>query len=222
MICSNCGKEIMDGATYCLECGASIDEPVVLKEVKPKKVEEKKPKAPEYDLSGYIKALGNETHVLLGLLAAILVYMAPFFSWIWNEHFNVRKSANLFELGGKNAELSVNSGILIFMGVLIVLCAVDMLAFSGCRYIGPLRAFEKNYIIRALPIVLSLIFFIIVINNNKYDTALEFIKKQEATAEKLGASANYSGGMGVGPIMLISGQVIYAVSLFMDYSKRKK
>lgn len=245
MICSNCGKEIMEGATYCLECGASIDEPVVLKDLKPKNVEEAKAsgtikekkniietmkddfnqcknyKGPFFDLSGYIKAIGSETSVLIGLLASILVYMAPFFSWIWNEHFKVRKSANLFEMAGKNAELSINSGILIVMGVLIILSAIDMLAFSGCKHIGPLKAFEKNYIIKALPIVLTLLFFIIIVNNNKYEAALEFIKNQEETADKLGAGANYSGGMGVGPILLVAGQVLYAVSLFMDYTKRK-
>ncbi|MBE5953318.1 MAG: zinc ribbon domain-containing protein [Lachnospiraceae bacterium] len=246
MNCSNCGKEIMEGATYCLECGASIDEPVVLKDLKPKNVEEAKAsgtikekknfietmkddfakcmsyKGPKFDFSGYIKSIGTETNVLIGLLAAILVYMAPFFSWIWSEHFRVKKTSNLFELGGKNGEFSVNSGILIFMGILIMLCAIDMLAFSGCKYIGPLKAFEKNYVIKALPIVLSLIFFIIVINNNKYDAALEFIKNQEETAQKLGSGTNYAGGMGVGPILLISGQVLYVVSLFMDYTKREK
>ena len=58
MICSNCGKEIMDGATYCLECGASIDEPVVLKDLKPKNVEEAK-------ASGTIKEKKNFIYISL-------------------------------------------------------------------------------------------------------------------------------------------------------------
>ncbi len=246
MICSNCGKEIMDGATYCLECGASIDEPVVLKDLKPKNVEaakasgtikEKKNiietmkddfeqcknyKGPFFDLSGYIKAVGRETSVLIGLLASIVVYMSPFLNWIWYEHFKVKKAANLFELGGKNAELSINSGIIIVMAILIMLSAIDMLAFSGCKYVGPLKAFDNNYIIKALPIVLSLIFLFIILSNNKYEEALEFIKNQDKTAEIFGAGTNYSGGKGIGPIVLLSGQVLYAVSLFMDYTKRKK
>ena len=246
MICSNCGKEIMDGATYCLECGASIDEPVVLKDLKPRNVEEAKASGtikekknfieamkddfrqcrnyngPFFDISGYIKAVGRETSVLIGLLASIVVYMSPFMNWIWYEHFKVKKAANLFELGGKGTPLSVNSGMIIFMAILIMLCALDMLAFSGCKYIGPLKAFDNNYIIKVLPIVLSVIFLLIVLNNNKYESALEFIKDQDKTADIFGAGQNYSGGMGIGPVVLVTGQVLYAVSLFMDYTKRKK
>ncbi len=246
MICSNCGKEIMEGATYCLECGASIDEPVVLKDLKPKNLEEAKAsgsikekkniveamkddfrqcknyKGPLFDVSGYIKSIGTETSVLVGLLASILVYMAPFFSWIWYEHFKVRKTGNLFELGGKNADLSVGSGILIVLAILIMLCAIDMLAFTGCKYIGPLKAFDNNYVIKAIPIVISLLWLLIIMKNNNYNAALDVIENQEKVAETLGVSANYSGGRGVGPILLVSGQVLYAVSLFMDYTKRKK
>lgn len=246
MICSNCGKEIMDGATYCLECGASIDEPVVLKDLKPKNVEEAKAsgtikekknfiemmkddfrqcsnyKGPIFNLSGYIKAVGRETSVLLGLLASIVVYMSPFLNWIWYEHFKVKKAANLFEIGGKGNPLSVNSGMIIFMAILIMLCALDMLAFSGCNYIGPLKAFEKNYVIKVLPIVLSVIFLVIILKNNEYEAALAFIKEQDKTAEIFGAGNNYSGGIGIGPVALVIGQVLYAISLFMDYTKRKQ
>lgn len=246
MTCSNCGKEIMEGATYCLECGAAIDEPVVLSDIKPKnmekalaegKIKEKKSivetfksdleKSRNYkgtllDFSGYVKSLGSDTAALLGFLAAVLMYLAPFFSWLWNEHFKVKKTGNLFELGGKNAELALHSGIFIFMAILIMLSAIDMLAFSGCKYVGPLKAFEKNYIVRALPVVLSLIFFLIVINSKDFKTALDFIQKQEETAERLGAGFNYSGGIGVGPVMLIASEVLYVLSLFMDFAKRKK
>ena len=236
----------MEGATYCLECGASIDEPVVLSDIKPKNVEEalaggkikekknlvedfkdsfrncKNYKGPFLDFSGYVKSLGADTPVLLGLISAILVYLAPFFSWLWKEHFEVKDSANLFELGGKHAELALHSGLLIFMAVLIMLSAIDMLAFSGCKYVGPLKAFENNYIIRILPAILTLIFFLIIVKSKDYSGALDFINNQEAKAEDLGSGFNYAGGMGIGVYMLITGEIIYAVSVFMNYTKRNK
>lgn len=246
MICSNCGKEIMDGATYCLECGAPIDEPVVLKDVKPKNMEEalaggeiiekgnlvedfknsfrnaKNYQGPFLNFSGYVKSLGSDTPMLLGLISAILVYLSPFFSWLWKEHFEVRDSANLFELGGKHAELALHSGLLIAMAVLIMLSAIDMLVFSGCKYIGPLKAFEKNYIIRILPAVLALIFLLVVLKSKDYSGALEFINNQEAKAEDLGTGFNFSGGMGLGVYMLILGDVLYVTSVLMSYMKRNK
>ncbi len=238
MICSNCGKEIMEGATYCLECGAPIDEPVVLSELKPKNMEEamaagelKEKKStkeklqydgPFLDFSGYVKSLGTNTSALIGLLAAILVYLAPFFTWMWTEHFEVKKSANLLELGGKSADLALSAGVLTAMAILIMLSALDMLVFSGCRYIGPLKSFEKNYIVRALPVVLTIIFFIVIISNNSYEQALESIKVQKETTAKLGSAINFAGGMGAGPIMLIAGQVLYAVSVLIDFAKRNK
>ena len=242
MICSNCGKEIMEGATYCLECGAPIEEPVVLSELKPKNMEEAAAggiikekgniknsinttmayEGPFLDFSGYVKSLGNNTSALVGLLAMVLVYLSPFFSWMWTEHFEVKKSANLFEIGGKNGDFAVGSGILIVMAILIMLSAIDMLAFSGCRYVGPIKGFEKNYVVRALPIVLTIIFFFVIINNNNYEMALESIKNQEESTKLLGSAVNFSGGMGVGPIMLIVGIVLYGISILLDYAKGKK
>ena len=238
MICSNCGKEIKDGASYCLECGAPIDEPVVLSQVKPKNMEEaaaagkiiekKKIKdglkydGPFFNFSGYVKSLGTDTSVLIGLLAAMLVYLSPFFSWEWTEHFEVKKSANLFELGGDNGELALGAGILVFMAILLMLCALDILAFSGCRYVGPLKAFEKNYIVRCLPIVLILIFFVIIMNNESYTMALESIENQKAATAQFSSAVNFKGGIGVGPIMLIGGVVLYGVSILLDYVKGKK
>ncbi len=226
MICSNCGKEIADGASYCLECGASVDEPVVIsasqaKEAVAASKSNGKYEGPLLDLSGYVKSLGADTSALLGLLAAVLVYLAPFFSWIKKVHFDVKVTGNLFEVGGKNSEMSVNSGLIILMAILILLSAIDMLVFSGCKHIGPLKSFEKNYIVRALPILTTTVFFFIVINVEKYKTALEVLREQEATAEKLGAGFNFSGGMGIGPVMLIAGVVIYAVSVLLCYTKRK-
>lgn len=225
MICSNCGKEIPDGASYCLDCGASCDEPVVISATKAKEAAaaskaKGKSEGPIFDLSGYVKALGADTSVLIGVLAAVLVYLAPFFSWIKKVHFDVKVTGNLFELGGKNSEMSVNSGIIIFFAILILLSAIDMLAFTGCKYIGPLKKFDKNYIIRALPILTTTLFFFLVINVEKYKTALNVLKEQEATAENLGASFNFSGGMGVGPVMLVAGVVLYAVSVALSYAKR--
>lgn len=228
MICSNCGKEIEDEASYCLECGASVDEPVV---ISTKQAREAIASASKYntsyegpfiDFSGYVKSLGTDTSALIGLLATVLVYLAPFFSWLWKEQFGARDTGNLFELGGKNSVMSLNSGIIIVMAVLILLSAIDMLAFSGCKYIGPLKVFEQNYVVRALPAVTTTIFLVVVINVEKYKTTLSFIKEQVEIAEELGSGFSFTGGMGVGPIMLIIGIILYGLSVMLSYMKNKQ
>lgn len=231
MICSNCNKEIEDGSTYCVECGAPIDEPVVIKDIKTKASTSKKSQGklkdviqydgPFIDFSGYVKSLGNNTAALIGLLGAILVYLAPFFSWLWQHFWDNKISANLFALGGKNDPMSLREGVLIVMAVLIILSALDMLAFSGCRYIGPLKAFEKNYIVRALPIVLTIIFLVIIMKNDAYQMAMDSIESQIQSAQNFGAGSNVDGGIGVGPVMLIAGQILYGVSICLDAFKRK-
>lgn len=232
MICSNCGKEIKDGASYCLECGASIDEPVVLSDVSAKNVDgtsksgQAKGKAkydgPFLDFSGYVKSLGNDTSVLVGLLAAILVYLSPFFTWMWIEHFGVKKSANLFELGAKNGEMAINAGILTVMAILLMLSALDMLAFSGCKYVGPLKSFENNYLVRILPVIMTVIFLIIILNCDNYVLKLDSIVAQREKTAQLGSELNFDGGKGVGIVLLIAGQVLYTISVLIDYVKRKK
>ncbi len=230
MTCSNCGKEINDGAAYCLECGAPIDEPVVLSEIKKApdkrkvaaKTTNQKTEGSLFDLSGYVKGLGADTSILLGLLASVLVYLSPFFSWMGYKHFDVKKSGNLFELGGKNAELAVGEGIIIFMAILIMLSALDMLAFSGCKYISPLKKFENNYLLKAVPIVLTIIFMMVIIKCDRYELALNNIRSQAEIAKDLGGSFSYTESLRVGMIMLISGQVIYGVTVLLDIFKRGK
>ncbi len=224
MICNNCGKEIQDGATYCLECGASVDEPVVIKDIKAKSVNNDAviiEKPAFFDYSGYVKSLGTNPAMLIGLLAGILVYLSTFFSWIWISQWGEKTSRNLFELGGKNGDMAVDEKVIILMAVLIILSSIDMIAFSACEYIGPLKMFEKQYLIRALPILLTLIFFIVVVNNKDYNFLLDSIKNQETSHVELGDGYNFSGGMGAGPIMLVVGLVLYGASVFMEYMRGK-
>ncbi len=233
MICSNCGKEIHEGASYCLECGASIDEPVVIKDIKTnvasKNIGDEGQndeariieKSKLFDYSGYVSSLGKNPAMLIGLLAGILVYLSTFFSWIWISQWGEKTSRNLFELGGKNGDMAVDEKIIIVMAVLIILSSIDMIAFSACEHIGPLKMFEKQYLLRALPIVLTLIFFIIIVNNKDYSFLLESIKNQEASHVELGENYDFSGGMGAGPVMLILGQVLYGASVYMEYLRGK-
>ena len=238
MICSNCNKEIPEGATYCMECGAPIDEPVVLTKLKPKNAEEaaeagvikekktlkdmKDYEGPVFDFSGYVKSLGNDMSALLGLIGAILVYMAPFNTWIWYKLHHVKATANLFELGGKHGEFALFSTGIIVCAIFIILSSIDMIAFSACKYIGPLKMFEKNYIVRLLPIVVATIFLLLIINGDKYQMAVDSIASQVETAKAIGAASNYNGGTGAGMVILIVGMVIYGVSVLLDAVKGKK
>lgn len=231
MTCSNCGKEIKEGASYCLECGADIEAPVVLKEIKTKVAggddNSDGNESPQildkfFDFSKYVKELGSNTSTLVALFGAILVYLSSFYSWMWIEQNGEKISSNLFELGGKNADIAFAEKILIVMAVLIMLSAIDMIAFSACSCIRPLVMFKDNYFVRALPIILTVFFFAIIMGNNDYSHYIESINIQEEAIVGVQNASSFSGGRGVGPIMLIVGQVLYGISIFLDYTKRNK
>lgn len=238
MVCSNCNCEIEDGATYCLECGAPIDEPVVISSVKTKKVEkdantqgstEKQSKkgifqyeGKFFDFGGYVKALGSSPSILIGLLAALMVYVAPFLTWIWKKQFEMEYSGNLFDMGGSKGDMALDDKTITLIAILIVLSSIDMLAFSACRYIGPLKSFENNYIVRGIPVIIVGVLLLIVLGRDSYGLALENMEAQIELAEQFNQGSNFSGGKGSGPIILAAGVVLYAISVFLDYVKREK
>lgn len=241
MVCSNCNCEIKEGATYCLECGAPMDEPVVISSVKTKNVEKDantegstKNKSKKgilqyegkfFDFGEYVKALGSSPSILLGLIAALMVYVGPFLTWIWQKQHEIENSANLFDMGGSKVEVcyfALNDKTITLIAILIVLSSIDMLAFSACKYIGPLKGFETNYIVRGIPVIIVGVLLLIILGRDSYGLALENMEAQIELAEQFNKGSNYSGGKGSGPIILVVGMVLYAISVFLDYTKREK
>lgn len=259
MVCKNCGKEVPDGADYCEACGAPLEEPVVLKMTKddikkaekaektrqkeqikeaakqqPKKQPTRKKKVAAdqkkwIDIGGYVKNVGSDTNMLMTLVGSLLLYIAPFLNWIWEKLFDVKKKANLFEIGMKSSMveengkiLALGSTIVFVLAVVVIVIGVVMLAFSAADYIRPLRKFAANPIVRMIPIVLLIIIFVVLINNKPYTQALAAVEENIRLAKQIGAKSNYDGGRGIGPIVYVIGLLLYLFGTINDLLDRKK
>ncbi len=211
MVCKGCGREIEDGREYCDICaGLEADTEVVritrddLKKMN-RKEPRLKPEGPLLNLEGYAHSLkGNFTNIQ-ALLGAVLLYLAPFCSWMKREEQNVVLRGSLFDVGGRNAELAVRRNALIVCGVIMLLMAVFMLVFSARENIRPLRPYADFYILRLVPVVPGIAAYIFVVNNSAYREALAI-----------------SGTVtGVGNILCLAGLILYALSVVFDRFREK-
>lgn len=224
MVCSNCGKELPEGATYCLECGEPIEEPIVLKATK---IEEKagprlKADGPFINFSGYVASLKSDTSCFLALLGALLTYLAPFMSWGWRRLFETKESGNLFDFGSKNATMTLGKSIFLVFAILVVLNGVCMLVISARENIRPIRPHADNVILWLVPIVLGVLVFILIIRNETYRQLLNGIENQIDLAKHLGNAKNIDGGRGFGPIFYLGGLALYTLSVLVGFAGRKK
>lgn len=259
MVCKNCGKEVPEGADYCEACGAPLEEPIVLKmskdDIKKAGKEEKtrqKERAKEalknqppkqrakqnrvaanpdkkIDVAGYVKSIGSNRNMMLALVGALMLYVAPFLNWIVEKLFDTKRKANLFEMGLKSSmveengtTLALGSTIVFVFGVLILVIGVGMLALSAADYIRPLRKYAANPIVRLVPIVILVVIFILVMVNKPYTRALAAIESNIKLAKQIGAKSNYSGGKGIGPIVYVVGLLLHTIGTVSDLSDRRK
>ncbi len=258
MVCKNCGKEVPDGADYCESCGSPLEEPIVLKvskdDIKKAEKAEKqrlKERAKEtvrqqpkrnvakrkriaaaqekvIDFSGYIKSIGMDRNMLMMLVGALLLYVAPFLNWIWEKLFDVKRKANLFEMGMKSSMVEENGRILalgsmlvFILAIVVLVVGVVMLVLSAADYIRPLRRFASNPIVRIIPIVLLAAIFIVIMNVKLYTQALAAIEDNISLARQIGAKSNYTGGRGVGPVIYIAGLLLYTFGTVFDLLDRR-
>lgn len=249
MICKNCNKDIPAGSEYCPECGAPMDEPVVIsmtkediknankklnkkKSIKHKKSEGALKKSsngarlaaegPLFNLPGYAKSLKDDSANFLGLIGALILFYSPFMTWLWEELWEKKKTASLFDMGGKSAELALGKPVIIFFAVLVLITAIAMLAESARENIRPLRPYADNILIRLAPVAAAIIILILIMVNKEYSVAINNINEIMEKAENMGASKNYDGGRGIGIVFYIAGTVIYTLSVVFDMSKGKK
>lgn len=239
MVCNNCGKDIPEGNDYCLECGAPLDEPVVIKvtkddirkvnkkdkETKTVKVAEDADKETQgafINIAGYLKSLTNNIGNMLALIGAVLLYLSPFMTWLWEKLWDTRSSGNLFDLGSKNGEMALGKPIITVFAIMVLLTGLAMLALSARENIRPLKPYADNYLVRFIPVLAGVIIFVLIIRNGNYVNAVENIDRGIEYAKQFGVSQNYKGGSGIGPALYIGGLVLYAASVFMDMIGRKK
>ena len=214
MVCKNCGHEIEEGADFCLECGESISEPVVITNIKVEKKPEKKEEdidygdLTKYDISGYINSLGNNKVNLFAFFGAMLVYLSPFFTWLHQLYFGEEEKGSLFDIAGKNLEIATGSTMLKIVAVLIIIVGIFMLVVSASAYLGPIKKYQNKDVFRYIPVILGTVTVIIVFIDGAYLDAIEAIEVMTDKFRAVGAGADiYNGGPGVGPLLFIIGMI---------------
>lgn len=263
MVCRECGKEIADGLDYCTECGAPVEEPIVIKMSKDdikkankdldKKTKEQRKstnkdgkgknvigaydESEDYEgefinLVGYGKSLGSNINNLLALIGAILLYVSPFMTWLYQKLHGFKTTGNLFELGGKvvkdqwgtavNAKITLGSSLFVLYAVIILLSGFCMMVFSARRYIKPMWKFRNKYLIRFIPAITSIIAFVLVFTNKYYKEVINNYKSLKDIAKSSNSSNAFSYGNGLGPILCIAGIAIYIISILFDAAKKHR
>ncbi|MDD6326984.1 MAG: hypothetical protein PUA62_00840 [Lachnospiraceae bacterium] len=144
MVCKQCGKEILEGKSFCDECLLTLEqenEVVVLsKETIKKNMKKASRNKAVVDLTGYVKALTNERLRIVMLVGAILTYLSPFLSWMKSD-FNYinemgkKHSASLFEIGGDTAVLSLSQRVITWSAILLMIAGFMMLVRSAKDHI---------------------------------------------------------------------------------------
>lgn len=225
MLCENCGKEVPEGNEYCMDCGAPLVEPVVIKVtkiVKDDKPAKEEPQGAFIDISGYTKSIGNNINNFLALIGAVILYLSIFMTWLWDKLWDTKKAGNLFDLGGKNGDMTLAKPIMIVFAILGLITGISMLIMSARNNIRPLKPYANNYIIRFIPVIVGIVIFILIMRNKEYIDACAIIDKGIKNAKMFGASDKYDGGKGIGPILYLSGLALYALSVFIDFMNRKE
>lgn len=224
MVCSNCGKEIPEGATYCDNCGADIDTPVVLKATKVEEPKETRLKAegPFINILGFAKSIKDDTSVMVGMIAAVLFYLSPFFSWIWQKAQGVRLSASMFDLGTKTHEFGTGSAIVMLCGVLTVICGFAMIVMTASENIKPLRPHADNFLFRMIPVILAVIVLVLIFTSSAYKNMYADLMVNVNRAKDMGITDKYNGGRGLGPIFYVAGTVLYGASALIHNAMHKK
>lgn len=211
MVCKGCGKEIEDGQEYCDACARVEMETEVIHVTRDdlKKLNRREPRlkadGPFLDLEGYARSLKDNFTNILALLGAVLLYLAPFCSWMKREGQSGTRWGSLFDLGGKRAELAVHQNVLIVCSVVILVMAVSMLVFSARENIRPLRPYTDAYLLRLIPVVPGIAAYIVILKNSAYNAAL--------------AASGTSPG--IGRIICAAGFIVYALSVVFDMFREK-
>ena len=254
MVCKECGKEFDDSLDYCPECGAPANSPVVVsmtkgdikkagknfekKERDMQKVNRARANAqakidaktasyegPVVNLVGYVKSLFNNSANLIAFMGAILVYLAPFFAWIWYEIQDKKIKADLFFMSGDvidkySTDIKLNQPILFAAAVIILVVGFLMLLMSARAYIKPLWNFRYNYLVRFIPVIVGVADFLLIYFNKVFQAKLDEIKLLVDSAKKFGMSGACKGGIGLGALLFLIGIGLYIISIVIDYLKK--
>lgn len=214
MVCKGCGKEIADGQEYCEICSGDAEEAVIrvtkddIKRLK-KKEPRLKGEGPFINLEGYIQSLTADITNLMALIGAGLLYLSPFFSWLRRFDENERVKGSLFDIGGKNAVLSIHHAGLLAAAILLLLTGLIMLIWSARENIRLLRPLADSYLLRLIPVGTGLLAYVLVATNRGYNDVL-----------RAAGEAGIKMDKGIGGILCIAGLAVYVLSVVFDIVNR--
>lgn len=223
----NMSKDDIKKANKDFEKKAKEEQKKVVKNPDKEKTKSDNPKEKDYDgpfidLVGYIKDIGMSLTNLLGFLGAIFLYLSPFMTWIWEVLYKIKKKGNLFDMGEKKSDMSLNSSNITIMAVLFLVSGFFMMVFIGREHIKPIWRLRNNFIVRLLPGLVSAFAFWVVITDKHYVEAMNNMKAQNEVAKVINSSSNQSFGRGLGPIICIVGISLYVLSVLIDLLKYMK
>lgn len=205
MVCKECGKEIPEGRMYCDACLGDMEaqEPEIITVSRADVMRAEKKIRTKLDLVGYVKDLPKKNMRLIMLLGAILTYVSPFLAWLSRNYADVNEErkkhfASLFELAGKSHGMSMNSGAITIVALVLMLTGVLMLLCSTKGYV-PFADIFNSRVMMYLPVVLSV-----------FAIAKFFMTKSVKAAWKLSSKPSY------GIILCIVGLILYSIAVFAE------
>ena len=203
MTCKKCGAEIQEGLDYCMECGESTEERIVITSRKlPVEAQ------PFLDFSGYVKSLSSNLYNVMALIGAICLYLSPFFRWMSKMAYDEKISANLFDIGSDTGDLALNQANITLMAMVIVIMGIYMLAMSAREYLRPVKNYADNLIVRIIPIIVSIVVFVLILVNKEFSNATKLYNVELYKC--------------LGPIFLVVGIVIYSLSVIMEIMQSRE
>lgn len=217
MFCSNCGKEIPEGQTSCPDCGTPIPSAAAPKAATPN-VSFDSIKAGigagAEKIKGSVDSMGMDSMKIVSLAGAALVTISPLFHWISAKMsyggMKEKESASLF---------GMETGILTFSAIMILLAGLLLLAWEVADYIPAIASFKESIknmngvsaIYEYIPLILvgvAFLFFLIAYFNGDYRDGIKAAKEAFKVAKAFGAKGHVNRGLG--PIVAFLGIITSA------------
>ena len=203
MVCEQCNAKIKDGLDFCQECGAPVQEAVIITCMDDIPLDAQ----PFVNLVEYVKCLTTNIYSLMALVGAICLYLSPFMTWSYGNIGGEKVKADLFDIGNQYGDLALNKPIITILGILILFCGVIMMAMAGRTGIRPLKKYADIVIIRFIPGAMAIILFVVQLMNKSYKVQRELYQVDIFNC--------------LGPMILIIGVVIYTVSIIMEKNSKR-
>jgi len=163
-------------------------------------------------MGGFVNSLKADTMKLIGFIGAILITIAPFFSWfsykIKEDGNKESDSLSMFGVGGDG-----DIGIFTFLAILLLISGVVLILWDLADFIPALRNVKASMMsipyIELILVGVALIAVVIAMLNGDLNDYIDLFDGIIESAEKMGKYYDYkvsgSCNHGLGPIVAILG-----------------